>query len=95
MHFAEQLFCVLHILVMAFGGKDEPCRKGRVTEECTNAGDDVSEEEVEGLPTKMNLLAFELQASWHLCINDAVELPGIAIREAQAFNHLFPLSISC
>jgi hypothetical protein len=64
---------------MVFRGKDKPCCKGGVAKECTNARNHVLEEEVKGLPTKMDLLTFELWSSWHPLIDDAVELLGIAI----------------
>ena len=64
---------------MSFRNKNKPICKGWVTEECADAGNDVSEEEVVGLPTKMYLLAMEFWSSQHLIINNLVELPGVAI----------------
>ena len=79
MHFAEDWFGVICVLVMSLGNKNKPSCEGWVTEESVDAGNDVSEEEVVGLPTKMDFLAMELQSSRHLFIDDLVELLGIAI----------------
>jgi hypothetical protein len=64
---------------MLFRTKYKPCRKGWVAKECVDAGNDVSEEEVMGLSTKMDLFAFELWSSGHLLIDDVVELPRIVV----------------
>ena len=64
---------------MSLGKKNKPICEGWVTKESADAGNDVLEEEVVGLPTKMDFLAMELRLSRHLFIDDLVELPGIAI----------------
>ena len=79
MHFAEYLCGVICVFVMSFRRKYKTSCKGWVSEERADAGNDVSEEEVVGLPTKMDFLAMELRLSRHLFIDDLVELPSIAI----------------
>ena len=79
MHFAEDWFGVIRVLVMSLGKKNKPICEGWVTEESADAGNDVLEEEVVGLSTKMDFLAMELRSSQHLFIDDLGELPGIVI----------------
>jgi hypothetical protein len=76
------------ILVMAFWCKCKVLRESWITEECTEAGNDFAKVEMEGLPTNRDFFTLEPRVSWHLFIDDTVELPSVVVRESQAVDHL-------
>ena len=55
---------------MSLGKKNKPICEGWVTEESADAGNDVSEEEVVGLPTKMDFLLTRTGYPAFLCSKD-------------------------
>jgi hypothetical protein len=82
MHLTKYLLGVVCIFVMTFRPKYKPLCKAWVPKECMNTQNDVAEENAVGFTTNMDLLTHKLWSTWDMFVDDAIQFPGIAIRQA-------------